>query len=66
MPMKPPKFTFRLSILLTPGQRERAEALATERGQSVAELFRELLDRELDRSEGKGLRAKPREKKRTP
>ncbi len=38
----------RTSLLLPPALRERAALLARERGQSLAELIRTLLQRELD------------------
>jgi hypothetical protein len=47
IPMKPNAlYTHRLNILLSPKQRACAESLAAERGQSVAGMFRDFLDRE--------------------
>jgi hypothetical protein len=45
---KPAKFTVRFPLMLSPKQKERADALATQRGMSVGELFRALLDTEYD------------------
>jgi hypothetical protein len=44
------KFTERLPLMLSPEQRSRVEATATEHGMSVAEWIRALIDRELARA----------------
>jgi hypothetical protein len=46
--VKPPaKFTERFQLLLSPDQKERAEALANARGISIGGLFRAVLEKEL-------------------